>query len=81
MEFNLLKVAKSPSISDECNKVDVVDGLIRETVSDLDSDDPLEQLMLNNSTVNDENPKVAKCAQLLEASPPIPPSLAKVELL
>ena len=31
MEFNFLKAAKFPSISDECNKVDVVDGLIRET--------------------------------------------------
>jgi len=28
MDFNFLKAAKSPSISDECNKIDVVDGLI-----------------------------------------------------
>jgi len=28
-----------------------------------------------------KTPKVAKCAQLLEASPPIPPFSAKVELL
>ena len=59
----------------------MVDGLIRETVCNLDSNDPLERLMLNDSTTKDENPKVAMCAQLLEASPPIPPSLAKVEPL
>ena len=47
----------------------------------LDSNDPLEHLMLNNSTTKDENPKVAKCAQLLEASPPILFSLAEVESL
>ena len=28
MEFNLLKVAKFSSISAECNKIDMVDGLI-----------------------------------------------------
>jgi len=37
--------------------------------------------MLNNSTTKDENSEVAECAQLLEASPPIPPPLTKVELL
>jgi len=81
VEFNLLKSAKLPSISDECNKIDVVDGLIWETVSNLDSNDPLEHLMLNNDTTKDENPKVAECAQLLEASPSIVFSLAKVESL
>jgi len=28
VDFNLLKVAKCPSISDECHKIDVVDSLI-----------------------------------------------------
>jgi len=37
--------------------------------------------MLNNSTTKDENPEVIECAQLLQASPPIPPSSTKVELL
>ena len=37
--------------------------------------------MLKDSTTKDENPEVAMCAQSLEASPPIPPSLAKVEPL
>jgi len=62
VEFNLLKAAKFPSISNEYNKIDVVDGLIRETTSNLDSNDPLEHLMLNNSTSEDENPSVSKCA-------------------
>ena len=73
----MLKAAKFPTVSDECNKVDVIDGLIQETVSNLDSEDPLEHLMLNNSTISDDNPKVADCAQLLEASTPIPPSLLR----
>jgi len=59
----------------------VVDGLIWETVSNLNSNDPFEQLMLNDSTTKDENPKVAICAQLLEASPPIQHSFAKMEPL
>ena len=37
--------------------------------------------MLNNSTIEDENPEVAECAQLLEASPLILPLVTKVELL
>ena len=37
--------------------------------------------MLNNSTTKDEHPEVAECAQLLEASPLILSSLAKVESL
>jgi len=37
--------------------------------------------MLNNSTTKDENPKLAECAQLLEASPPILFSAARVESL
>ena len=81
VEFNLFKAAKFPSISDECNKIDVVDGLMRETVSNLDSNDPLEHLMLNDNTTKDEKPEVAMCAQLLEASPPIPPFLVKMEPL
>jgi len=35
VEFNLLKVTKFPSISDECNKIDVVDSLIREIASNI----------------------------------------------
>ena len=50
-------------------------------MSNLDSNDPLEHLMLNNSITKNENPEVADCAQLLEASPPISFSLAKVESL
>ena len=81
MEFNLLKATKFPSIYDECNKIDVVDGLIPNTISNLDSNDPLAHLMLSNSTSKDENLDVAECAQLLEVSPLIQPSIAKVESL
>ena len=59
----------------------MVDSLIQETASNINSNDPLEHLMLNNSTTEDKNPKVAECAQLLEASPRISPSSTKVELL
>jgi len=81
VEFNLLKAAKFPSIFDECNKIDLVDGLIREIVSHINSNDPPEPLMLNNSTTESENPEVAKCAQLLKASPPILFFATKVESL
>ena len=59
----------------------MIDGSIWETVSNLDSNAPLEHLVLNDSTAKDENPKVAMCAQLLEASSSVPPPLAKVETL
>jgi len=64
VEFNLLKAAKFPSISDEYNKVDIIDGLIQDTMSNLDSDDHLEYLMLNNSTIKDVNPEGAKWLNL-----------------
>jgi len=69
MEFNLLKAAKFPSISGECNKIYLVDGLICETASNINSNGPLEHLMLNNNTIEEENSKVAECVQLLKASP------------
>jgi len=81
VDFNLFKASKFPSISNECNKIDVVNGFMWETVSNLDSNDPLEHLMLNDSATKDATPKLAIRTQLLEASPPIPPSLGKVEPL
>ena len=81
MEFNLFKASKFPSISDECNMIDVVDGLIRETVSNVVSNDSLEHVLLHDSTTKDENPEVAMCAQYLEASPQVSPCQAKVEIL
>jgi len=59
VEFNLPKAAKFSFISDEYNKIDVVNGLIQETMSNINSNDPIEQLMLNNSTTKDKNPEVA----------------------
>ena len=47
----------------------MVDGLMRETISNVVSNDSLENLMLNDSTTKDENPEVAMCTQLLKASP------------
>jgi len=49
--------------------VDVVDGLIREIVSNVVSNYSLEHSLLNDSTTEDENLEVAMCAQYLEASP------------
>ena len=69
VEFNLFKASKFPSISDECNMIDVVDGLIWETVSNVVSNDSLEHVLLHDSTTKDENLEVAMCAQYLEASP------------
>ena len=74
VEFNLFKASKFPSISDECHIIDVIYGLIRETVSNVDSNDSLDHLLLNDSTTKDENSKVAMCTQYLEASPQVLPS-------
>jgi len=64
MEFNLFKASKFSFIYDEY-------GLIRETVCNVVSNYSLKHLMLNDSTTEDENPKVAMCAQFLEASPQV----------
>ena len=69
VEFNLFKASKFPSISDECHMIDVVDGLIRETVSNVVSKDSLEHFLLNDGIAKDENPEVAMSAQYLEAPP------------
>ena len=61
--------------------IDVVDGSMQETVSNVISNDSLEHLLLNDSTIEDENPKVAMCAQYLEVSPQVPPCQAKVKIL
>ena len=74
MEFNLFKASKFPYISDECHMIDTIDGLIREIVSNVVSNDPLEYLMLNDSITKDKNPEVAICTQYLEASPQVPSS-------
>ena len=73
VEFNLFKASKFPSISDECNMVDVIDGLIWETVTNIVYNDALKNLLLNDSTTKDENPKVAMCGQYLEASSQVQP--------
>jgi len=56
VEFNLFKASTFPSISDECHMTDVVDGLIRKTISNVVSNDSLEHLLLNDNTTKDENP-------------------------
>jgi len=67
--FNLFKASRFPTISDKCHMIDVVDGLVRETISNHESGDPLEHCMLNDSSTKDANPKVAIYAQISEASP------------
>ena len=62
VKFNLFKASKFPSICNECNMIDVVDGLIWKIVSNVISNDSLEHLLLNDNTADDENPKVAMCA-------------------
>jgi len=81
VEFNLFKASKFPSISDECHMIDVVDGLMRETISNVVSNDSIKHLLFNDSTTEDENLEVAMCAQYLEISPQLPPCQAKVEIL
>jgi len=76
-----VKASKFSSISGECHRIDVMDSLIQKTISSNDSHDPLEYCLLNDGTTRDENPEVAMCAQFLEASLLVNPTLAKVETL
>ena len=81
VKFNLFKAYKFPFIFYECHMIDVVDGLIRKTISNVVSNDSLDHLMSNDSTTRDENPEVAMYAQYLEASPQVSPSQATVKTL
>jgi len=81
LEFNLFKASTFPSLSDECHMIDMIYSLVWETVSNLDFNGHLEHCMLHYSAINDKNSEVAMCAQFLEASPQIPPIVAKVETL
>jgi len=74
VKLNLFKASKFPSIFDECHMIDVVDGLVWETISNHESNDPLKHCL-------DANPEIAMCAQFLEASPRVPPTLAKAGTL
>jgi len=81
VEFNLFKASRFPSISDECQMIDAVNGLVRETISNHESDDPLQYCMLNDSSTKDANIEVEMCAQFLEATPQVLPIVAKAETL
>jgi len=81
VEFNLFKASRFPSISDECHMIDVVIGLVWETISNYESDGPLEHYMLNDSFTKDANPEVAVCAQFSEASPEVLRTVAEAETL
>ena len=41
----------------------MIDSLVWKTVSNYNSNDPLEQCLLYDSFTKDENPEVAMCAQ------------------
>jgi len=69
VELNLFKASKLPSIFEKYHMIDVVDSLVWETISKLESDGPLENCMMNNSSTKDANPKIAMSAQFLEAYP------------
>jgi len=58
----LSKTTKFPSISDKCHRIDVIDSLVRKTVSNNDFNDPLKQCLLNDCTTKDGNLEVAMCA-------------------
>jgi len=81
VEFKLFKASKFPYIFYECNMIDVVDSLIRKTVSNVVSNDSLEHLLLHDSTTEDDSLEVAMCAQYLEASLQVRSCQAKVEIL
>ena len=78
VEFNLFKASRFPSIFDEWH---MIDDLVWETISNHESDDPLQYCMLNDSSTKDANIEVEMCAQFLEATPQVLPIVAKAETL
>ena len=81
VEFNLIKASKAPSISGEYQRIDIVDSLVQNTISNNDPYDPLEYCLLNDGTTQDENLEVVMCAKFLEASPPVRSTFAMMEWL
>lgn len=71
-EFNLFKASKFPSISIQCHRIEVIDNLVREEVTNHVSGDPFEHCMLNDGTSKDENLKVFMCAHFLKAFQQVP---------
>jgi len=79
VEFNLFKTSEFSLIPNECNRVDVIDRLVKEEDTNQVSSAPLGHCVLNGYSTKDEDPKVAICALFLEASPQVQPTLAKGE--
>jgi len=61
LELNSFKASKFPLISKEFYRIDVVNNLVREEVTNHVSSDPLEHCVLNNGTSRDKNPLVTMC--------------------
>jgi len=57
----------------------MINSLAWETITNYYPNDPRKHCILNDSTTKDENPKVEACAQFLEASLEVRPTVGKVK--
>ncbi len=72
MEFNLFRVVKHKLELDECLRVNITNKLVKEEFHKTHPEDPLEVCIVHSHTTDNENPKIAACAQSLEVSPSLP---------
>ena len=56
IEFDLFKAPAFPFISDNCHKVDVIDKLTRENITNPVSSGPFDHYVLSDDATKDENP-------------------------
>ncbi|XP_020258775.1 uncharacterized protein LOC109835201 [Asparagus officinalis] len=81
VEFDLSNTMKLPLTDKICYMVDVIDKCTHEQVANHNSADPLEKCLVYDSSINDEDPKVAAYAQSLESTSTAPLRNAKLERL
>ncbi|XP_057990621.1 uncharacterized protein LOC110671231 [Hevea brasiliensis] len=74
VEFNLFQAIKKKLNMDECLRIDIINELVEEEFKKKYPEDPLEAYVVHSSNIEDENKEIIACAQLLEASPPLPPA-------
>ncbi|XP_057984621.1 uncharacterized protein LOC131169411 [Hevea brasiliensis] len=72
VEFNLFSAIKHKLERDKCFKVNIIDKQIKEEFHKVHPEDPLEACIVHSHTAENENTKIAACAQSLIANPPLP---------
>ncbi|XP_057999069.1 uncharacterized protein LOC131177910 [Hevea brasiliensis] len=72
VEFNLFRAIKHKLEPDECLMVDIINKLVEEEFHKRHPEDPPEAYIMHSHIADNENTKIATCAQSLEASLSLP---------